>query len=114
MSPRGSRAASWTIPHVFGLVQRDFRCSICLYGSLVRDSCSKHRIRARLLSRLLKTRLHFAYSELQKGMRWRTSITMIECAFIPLPLQQLLLFLCEVISSCSPTWLRRYVAKLTL
>eukprot|EP00963_Diacronema_lutheri_P011183 scaffold1332_cov319-Pavlova_lutheri.AAC.1 len=27
VSPRGSRAASWSIPHVLGLPQHDFRCS---------------------------------------------------------------------------------------
>eukprot|EP00963_Diacronema_lutheri_P004181 scaffold316_cov352-Pavlova_lutheri.AAC.45 len=38
VSPRGSRAASWSIPHVLGLPQHDFRCSFRWCGSRVQDS----------------------------------------------------------------------------
>eukprot|EP00963_Diacronema_lutheri_P000206 scaffold7_cov414-Pavlova_lutheri.AAC.30 len=56
VSPRGSRAASWSIPHVLGLPQHDFRCSFRWCGSRVQDSRPGHRTRAGSLSRLLKPR----------------------------------------------------------
>jgi len=56
VSPRGSRAASWSIPHVLGLSQHDLLFSFRWCESLVQDSRPWHRTRAGSLSRLLKTR----------------------------------------------------------
>eukprot|EP00963_Diacronema_lutheri_P010271 scaffold995_cov358-Pavlova_lutheri.AAC.18 len=56
VSPRGSRAAPWSIPHVLGLSQHDLLFSFRWCEPHVQDSRPWHRTRAGSLSRLSKTR----------------------------------------------------------
>lgn len=55
--PRWSCAASWSIPHVLGLVWHDFQCSFWQCGSCVQDSRPWCRSSAGSLSRFPKTKL---------------------------------------------------------